>query len=312
MKAKIINKKVVLEKNTVCCGDKNSQSVTFTLPAIWDGVKLENMLVFIKTENALGAKCKTLLKGNKSGDNLLIDWLLGAESTLCSGDLKCQLVFEDQDGEVILNSEIFTLFIHSSISENGPKATPEYNHISQMEQELIDMLNSDVLKVGDLVSKLQNDSNYISEEEASEKFMAKNSQILPAVTNQNSGEVLTVSPNGEWVSKTPEFTISQDCLTMQKVTLNELKAVINQDDYQGCLVGIAGISSVVGFWTHVGVIANKNLQFASLDSSGIIEFDIEYDTPLTLTSFTDFVKTDLSHLLTDENFAFYVYKKVGV
>ena len=44
----------------------------------------------------------------------------------------------------------------------------------------------------------------------------------------------------------------------------------------------------------------------------IIEFDIEYDTPLTLTSFTDFVKTDLSHLLTDENFAFYVYKKVGV
>ena len=168
MKAKIIDKKIVLRGQTVCCGDKNAQTITIEAPLAIDGVNLTELPVYVKTENALGQKCKTKLTSSASEDCLLIEWKLGAEATLVSGKLKCQIVFEDALGELVMHTKIFTLEVQSSVSENGPRAIPEYNHITQMQNELVKMLEVVPIKKGDAVSLLENDANYLTKEEAEE------------------------------------------------------------------------------------------------------------------------------------------------
>ena len=170
MKAKIIDKKIVLKGQTICCGDKNAQTIVIEAPFAVDGVSLASLPVYVKTENALGQKCKTRLTSSASEDCLLIEWKLGAEATCVSGSLKCQIVFESSSGELVMHTKIFTLEVQSSVSENGPKAIPEYNHITQMQNELVKILELEPLKKGDAVSLLENDANYLTKEQAEELF----------------------------------------------------------------------------------------------------------------------------------------------
>ena len=170
MKAKIIDKKIVLKGQTICCGDKNAQTIIIEAPLAVDGVSLASLPVYVKTENALGQKCKTRLTSSASEDCLLIEWKLGAEATCVSGSLKCQIVFESSSGELVMHTKIFTLEVQSSVSENGPKAIPEYNHITQMQNELVKILELEPLKKGDAVSLLENDANYLTKEQAEELF----------------------------------------------------------------------------------------------------------------------------------------------
>jgi len=170
LKAKIIDKKIVLKGQTICCGDKNAQTIVIEAPLAVDGVSLESLPVYVKTENALGQKCKTRLTSSASEDCLLIEWKLGAEATCVSGSLKCQIVFESSSGELVMHTKIFTLEVQSSVSENGPKAIPEYNHITQMQNELVKILELEPLKKGDAVSLLENDANYLTKEQAEELF----------------------------------------------------------------------------------------------------------------------------------------------
>ncbi len=170
MKAKIIDKKIVLKEQTVCCGDKNAQTITIEAPLVVDGVNLTDLPVYVKTENALGQRCKTKLVSNPNKDCLILKWKLGAEATLVSGKLKCQIVFESASGELVMHSRIFTLEVQSSVSEDGPKAIPEYNHITQMQNELVKMLEVVPVKKGDAVSLLENDVNYLTKEEAEGLF----------------------------------------------------------------------------------------------------------------------------------------------
>ncbi len=168
MRAKIIDKKVMCEEKNIYCGDKNAQVLTFETPCVIDGVNVENMPVYMKCENSLGKKCKTLLTSVKEGDNLIIEWILGEEATLISGKLKCQIVFEDQGGEVVLNFEVFELDIHPSVSENGPKITPEYNQITQLQNQLMALIRD-----GNLV--------------------------LPEASAVDEGKILEVNGEGKWV-----------------------------------------------------------------------------------------------------------------
>ncbi len=168
MSAKIIDKKVMLEEKNIYCGDKNAQVLTFETPCVIDGINVENMPVYMKCENSLGKKCKTLLTSVKGGDNLIIEWILGEEATLISGKLKCQIVFEDQGGEVVLNFEVFELDIHPSVSENGPKITPEYNQITQLQNQLMALIRDGSL-------------------------------VLPEASTVDEGKILEVNGEGKWV-----------------------------------------------------------------------------------------------------------------
>lgn len=197
MKAKIINKKVMLNANAICVGDKNAHSITFEIPAKIGDINLENLPVYVKTENAFGGVSKSVLKSVKSGDNLLIDWLLGAEVTIVSGVLKCQIVFEDANGELVLNTHVFELEISSSVKENGVKANAEYNHVTQLQNELVNMLNTQVLKGGDNISLLSNDLGFATKEEMAEHF-EKEGLLPPQATAQNAGKFLAVDGQGKW------------------------------------------------------------------------------------------------------------------
>lgn len=173
MRAKIINKKVMVTNATVRCGDKNADKITFELPVYYGDISLENMPVYIKTLNRLDGKGKTLLQSTKSGDNLLIEWLIGEEATAVNGLLSCQLSFESDDGEIVLNTNVFEILIENSIKDGLPKVSAEYNHIVQMQNELQRALKEDVLRKQDDISLLNNDANYTTVEEISEEFATK-------------------------------------------------------------------------------------------------------------------------------------------
>ena len=196
LKAKLVNKKVMLEEKVICCGDKNVYKITFESPAEIDGIICENLPVYVKTENALGSKCKTLLTSVKSGDNLLIEWFLGEEATLVSGKLKCQLSFEDYSGALVLNSEIFEIEIHASVSEVGPKATPEYNQITQLQNTLMKLIEEVVVKTGDGISKLENDVGYLTAEDVGG---IGGGSALPSVSADDYKKILEVDANGKWI-----------------------------------------------------------------------------------------------------------------
>ena len=199
MKAKIVNKRVMTESPVVCVGDKNSTKITFEIPCVIEGINLENSPVYIKAENSLGGKIKKRLTAVKSGDNLLIEWLLGSEECAVSGDLRCQIVFEFSSGEIVLNTKTFVLEIQSSVKTSGPKVNAEYNQIIQMQNQLATLLEDGFVKPGDNLSSLENDLGYIVEDDAKEIFQTKIEELLPLLTNADEGKILEADANGKWV-----------------------------------------------------------------------------------------------------------------
>ena len=200
----------MLNASAICVGDKNAHTITFEIPAKIGDINLENLPVYVKTENAFGGVSKSVLKSVKSGDNLLIDWLLGAEVTIVSGVLKCQIVFEDANGELVLNTHVFELEISSSVKENGVKASAEYNHVTQLQNELVNMLNTKVVKAGDNISLFNNDACFATKEETAEYFTQEG--LLPPQANaQNAGKFLAVNEQGKWCfSDIPHAVVTID------------------------------------------------------------------------------------------------------
>ncbi len=119
MNAKIIDKRVKLSEALIFSGDVNSNTVNFEIPKIIGGINLANLKVFIKTLNSLGGHSKVLLESSESGDNLLIAWVLGAEVTAVCGQVECQIVFEKDDGSIVLNTAPFFITVEKSVSDYG-------------------------------------------------------------------------------------------------------------------------------------------------------------------------------------------------
>ena len=136
MKAQIINKKVMLSATVIRCGDKNVDKIVFECPLNYGSLSLEDLDVYVKTQNRLGERSKSILHAVKDGDKLLIDWAITEEVTAVNGMLACQLSFESSDGEKVLNTNVFEVLIENSIKEGLPRVCVEYNHIIQLQNEL--------------------------------------------------------------------------------------------------------------------------------------------------------------------------------
>ena len=232
LKAKVINKKVLLDKITVCAGDKNSSEIRFEIPCVVGGVNIASVPVYIKCENALGGKIKRKLQSIQSGDNLLIDWLLGSEETLVSGKLKCQISFETASGELVLNTETFELEIFASVNEIGPKATAEYNHITQMQNQLTQMFEAG---------------------------------LLPTATADNVCEVLTVNDKGEWQAQSlPTYQGENEdgaiFTTWKEVSLEELKTFVKKSENFGKVVKVVASFATNDFISGIAVVNATSLK----------------------------------------------------
>lgn len=119
MNAKIIDKRVKLEKPLIFGGDLNSNFINFEIAKTVNGISLANLKVFIKTLNALGGHSKVELESVESGDNLLIEWVLGVEATAVCGEVQCQMCFENPDGSLVMNLQPFTITVENSVSDFG-------------------------------------------------------------------------------------------------------------------------------------------------------------------------------------------------
>jgi len=119
LNAQIIDKRVKFNGKTVFCGDSNATYVTFECEQFCDGIDLASLTPFIKFSNSLGGYSKLPLSVTKSGEKLLLDWLIGAEATVVCGELECQIVFESEDESVILNTKPFYVTVENSVKDCG-------------------------------------------------------------------------------------------------------------------------------------------------------------------------------------------------
>lgn len=117
MIAEITDKKVNVKQPSFFCGDKNADSLTFTISKEYNGISLADVPVYIKTKNGLGECFKRLLKSEADGEKLVIVWKPAEEATRVSGRLACQLTFEKDDGTLVLNTRMFNVLIGDSIPD---------------------------------------------------------------------------------------------------------------------------------------------------------------------------------------------------
>lgn len=136
MTVNIIDKKVDIGRARFFCGDKNADEITFVVPKSYNGKSLAGVPVYVKTQNALGECRKKSLTSKENDDDLTVEWQLGAEATAAVGDLLCQLSFESADGELIMNTQTFTIFIGESVPDD-PQATPsEISYLTEIQNAL--------------------------------------------------------------------------------------------------------------------------------------------------------------------------------
>lgn len=115
----IKDKKVNVKQPSFFCGDKNVDCLTFSIDKTYNGLSLKDIPVYVKTKNGLGACYKRLLEAKEQDGKLYIEWKLGEEATSVGGRLLCQIVFENDDGSVVLNTKTFNVFIGESVPNNG-------------------------------------------------------------------------------------------------------------------------------------------------------------------------------------------------
>lgn len=178
MLAKIIDKKVLLPKYEIVCGDSGAEQIIFECPEIIDGISLVGVPAYIKVANPLGRVFKGLLTSEKEGNRLKIKWVIGAEATAICGLDKCQIVFEKEDGTLVLNTLVFDLEIKCSVSESADEIILEVNHITKLQNELQNQINElreiltnkSIIYEGSDISLLNNDCEYLTEKEASDNY----------------------------------------------------------------------------------------------------------------------------------------------
>ncbi len=217
MKAQIINKKVMLSASVIRCGDKNVDTIVFECPISYRDLSLENLHVYVKTENRLGEKTKSVLYSVKKDDKLFIDWAITEEVTAINGILACQLSFESDDGEKVLNTNVFEVLIENSIKDGLPRVSLEYNHIIQLQNELQRALKEEVLRKGNDVSLLNNDANYLTSEKAEQTYLAteKAQSDYLSKTQASTDYLSKTQANTDYLSKTQANT---DYLTKTQAT----------------------------------------------------------------------------------------------
>lgn len=123
MIAEIKDKKVSVKQPSFFCGDKNADSLTFAIDKTYNGLSLKDIPVYVKTKNGLGACYKRLLETKEQDGKLVIEWKLGEEATSVGGKLLCQIVFEKDDGSVVVNTKMFNVFIGESVPGDGAVVT---------------------------------------------------------------------------------------------------------------------------------------------------------------------------------------------
>lgn len=136
MEVNIIDKKADIGRARFFCGDKNADEITFIVPKSYNGVSLVDVPVYVKTKNALGECRKKALNVVESEENLKVNWKLGSEATSAVGNLLCQLSFESSDGELVMNTKTFTIFIGESVPDEPQATDSEVAYLTELQNQL--------------------------------------------------------------------------------------------------------------------------------------------------------------------------------
>ena len=151
MTAKIIEKRVMLDKLTVARGERLVDTIEFSVPELYGIITLYELLPFANIRRSDGTTDKIQLKkGKKITDGYFkVLWDFNASVTAVAGEVEARLSFESPQGDVVYMTEKFTFDVEESIDAFEDYTIREPNALYEQRR----MMAEYVVKMEDLVEE---------------------------------------------------------------------------------------------------------------------------------------------------------------
>ena len=119
MQAKIVDRKIILQRDFIFQGDNNAVKVEFICKKQYGEHDLSRFNAFVKLTLTDGATVKILLTQRQADDqNVIFEWLIDGGITAAVGTLRYQIVFEAIDSQTVINTEIAEVEVRESLSSH--------------------------------------------------------------------------------------------------------------------------------------------------------------------------------------------------
>lgn len=198
MKAKVIGKKVMVVGSPVIEGEKCVDSFECTLPRTQGDVDLATLKAYAELKRSDGSVDKLPLSSSVKGTEITVSTKIVGSMTAVSGETEVQLSFESTDGQTVMRTEKFPLYVSPSVNayrqaeQQAPSVIEhlkeEMNTFMSATQRLADEMEG---KITALEEKLDNATVY----DEDHKLPASYVDGLAAVAASGSYGDLTDAPD---------------------------------------------------------------------------------------------------------------------
>lgn len=225
-------RRVTVTKCPTYQSDNGTGNYVFKLKRYYFGKDLSSLTPYLKIRFQDESTDKILLTNVTSDtETLTVTFTVTDAATRVAGDAKCQLCFENTDGSVCLNTEIFTVEILDSveIESYGQTVLPSAIRMLQTKlAEQIESMNQRLKKV--------NESIVIKSVLVSAAGFSNGSQTLsvPEVKSDSAvlfapaTSALTVKNAGVYISSWEEGMVTLGCVNTPSTNFMARFAVINK------------------------------------------------------------------------------------
>ncbi len=208
-------RKVKIIKKPLYQGDSGVETFTFEFDKYYNELDLSKLSAYLKLtypdDSGDVIKLTTLLQDNES--IILLSWVAEGKNTQVAGDILAQILFENEDNTVVLNSDVFNIEIKNSVNSTmlslGGSTQVEIliNRVNEKIDEINKFLNS---KIVSSVNGLSGD-------------VALSAKSLNAPTVSELNEEIDKLKSGEYTAKKAECDASGNDITSSYVKKSDLQ-----------------------------------------------------------------------------------------
>lgn len=182
-------RRVTVESCPTYNTDNGVGSYVFTVNGICNGIDLSSLTAYLKIRFQDESTDKILLSDvTKKEDDLIINFVVSDAFSRVAGKASCQLSFENVDGSVIVNTEVFTVEILDSIEVESYGQTILPSAIRLLQTKL----GEQIAEMNEKINSL-NKSVFLTQVFVSANNFSQNEQTL-YLEGVKENSVVTFSP----------------------------------------------------------------------------------------------------------------------
>ncbi len=197
-------RKVKVVKKPLFQGDSGVETFEFEFDKFYNELDLSKLSAYIKLTypDDSGDVIKLTQKPNTDENKLLLSWTVDGKNTQVAGVCDAQILFENEGGTVVLNSEVFNIEIKNSINSTmlSLGGSSQVEILVKRANEKIDQANQKIDKMNELIDGANQKIDEMDE--------LLNSKIVSSV-NGLSGDI-DITPNSIGAPTKNELNIEID------------------------------------------------------------------------------------------------------